>query len=306
MKRETLSGLEQERTEPAVLARSFVTQKLNPYNKDDPRYQPTPQEQIERYQKLTLDDVKSLYRDYIGASNGELAVVGDFDNDELLAGLGKIVGDFKSPKPYERLKWQSVDPVKTDETINTPDKANGVYFAILPVPMNDANGDYPALMMASDVLGGSAGSRLWARLREKEGFSYGTGSHLTARSLDASGTFMEFAAFNPQNGAKLKAAAREELRKMLSDGIKPAELETARSDFLRGRMMSRSEDGRLADLLTGQLYAGRTMHYEADLEDKVKALTPDEILAAAKKYIDPDKLTIVEAGDFEKGNTAKH
>ena len=305
MRRETLAGLEQERTEPTVLARSFITQKLNPYNKDDPRYQPTPAEQLERYQKLTLDDVKSLYRDYIGASNGELAVVGDFDTDELLTDISKIVGDWKSPKPYERLKWQSVDPVKADETINAPDKANGVYLAVLPVPMNDANGDYPALMMASDVLGGSAGSRLWARLREKEGFSYGTGAHLMARSLDASGTFMEYAAFNPQNGTKLKAAAAEELRKMLADGMKPAELETARSDFLRGRMMSRSEDARLADLLVGQLYAGRTMHYEADLEDKVKALSPDDVLAAAKKYIDPDKLTIVEAGDFQKASAPK-
>lgn len=306
MKRETLAGLEQARTEPAVLARTFIAQKLNPYNKDDPRYQPTLPEQLERFQALKLDDVKALYRDYLGASNGELAVVGDFDADELLAGVGKIVADWKSPKPYERLKWLSEDAVKTDETIETPDKANGIYFAVLPVPMSDADADYPALKMASDVLGGSAGSRLWARLREKEGFSYGTGAQLSARPLDASGTFMEYAAFNPQNGTKLKAAAAEELSKLLADGIKPAELETARSDFLRGRMMSRSEDGRLADLLAGQLYTGRTMHYEADLEDKVKALTPDEVLAAAKKYLDPAKLTIVEAGDFQKAAGEKH
>lgn len=62
--------------------------------------------------------------------------------------------------------------------------------------------------------------------------------------------------------------------------------------------MSRSQDSQLGSALARQLYAGRTMQYEADLEAKIKALTPEQVSAAAKKHIQPDKLVIITAGDF--------
>ena len=48
------------------------------------------------------------------------------------------------------------------------------------------------------------------------------------------------------------------------------------------------------------LYAGRTFAYEVDLEKKIGALPAEEVSAAFKKYIDPTKLVIVEAGEFKK------
>ena len=52
--------------------------------------------------------------------------------------------------------------------------------------------------------------------------------------------------------------------------------------------------------LSGSLFAGRTMQYQADLEQKIKELTPDAVNAAVRKHIDPRKFSSVTAGDFKK------
>ncbi len=74
--------------------------------------------------------------------------------------------------------------------------------------------------------------------------------------------------------------------------------------MLQEQEVSRANDGRLTDLLADNLYAGRTMKYYADLENKIKDQTPETVLAALKKYVDPKRLVIVVAGDFKEEQQA--
>ena len=60
-----------------------------------------------------------------------------------------------------------------------------------------------------------------------------------------------------------------------------------------------TNDAALAGLLSNLRHIGRTMSYEAELEKKIEALTPEQIQAALKKHIEPKGLVIVTAGDFE-------
>jgi zinc protease len=97
----------------------------------------------------------------------------------------------------------------------------------------------------------------------------------------------------------VKTAIREEVERLLRDGVTQDELEKAKQGFLQSRQVGRTTDGALASMLVGQSHAGRTMEYHADGEKKIAALTPDQVLAAVKKHFDPTKLVIVTAGDFE-------
>jgi zinc protease len=63
--------------------------------------------------------------------------------------------------------------------------------------------------------------------------------------------------------------------------------------------VGRSSDSALASTLSGLRHLDRTMAWQADLEKKIAALTPGEINAALRKHIDPKKLVVVAAGDFE-------
>ena len=54
--------------------------------------------------------------------------------------------------------------------------------------------------------------------------------------------------------------------------------------------------------MASYLFLDRSMQWDADLEKKVAALTPADVNAAVKRWIKPESISIVEAGDF-KGKT---
>jgi len=88
---------------------------VSPYDKDDVRYYPTVEEDIERANQMTLDQMKSLYSEYLGAQHGEVAVVGDFDAEECLEALQKIFADWTASKSYARLPKKNFPQVKWDK-----------------------------------------------------------------------------------------------------------------------------------------------------------------------------------------------
>ena len=72
---------------------------MNPYPKGDVRYTETFDESLASYKTATLEDAKRFYGDYFGASNAELAVVGDFDDAEIAKLAAELFGGWKSPPP---------------------------------------------------------------------------------------------------------------------------------------------------------------------------------------------------------------
>ena len=172
---------------------------------------------------------------------------------------------------------------------------------LLKSAIRDDNPDYPALVMGNYILGGGfLNSRLAVRIRQKEGLSYGVGSQFQASSIDQNGTFFAFAIYAPQNATKLEAAFKEEIARMLKDGFTAEELKDAKSGWMQSRQLSRAQDNELVERLRNYLFLDRTVAWDADLEKKVEALTPEQIVTAMRKYIDPAKISIVKAGDFTK------
>ena len=150
------------------------------------------------------------------------------------------------------------------------------------------------------MLGGDFNSRFTARVRQKEGLSYGINSGLSADVFDKSGSFNVFAIAAPENIAKVETAVKEELARALKDGFTADEVKIAKQGWLQSREVTRTEDFSIASSLRAYLYQGRTFTWDADLERKVQALTADQIVAALRRHIDPAKLTIMKAGDFAK------
>jgi zinc protease len=305
LRRQNLAALEQSRTEPASLVGNAIQRKLRPFAKDDVRYAPTIEEQIERTKGMTLEQVRLLYEQYLGAAHGEVTVVGDFDAEAVTPVLSKMLAEWSPKQPYERIKFPAPAALGAGEVvIPTPDKANANYGAAFTIPVSDAHEDYAALLMANRILGGSGTSRLWARVREKEGLSYGVRSYFSASALDPFGNLTLTAIVNPANMQKLKGVIGEEVRKFLEGGVTSEELEKAKESWLEQRSVQRSRDQALANMLAEHLYAGRTIRYEADLEQKVRSLTPDQVVATAKKYLDPGKMAVIAGGDFPGAGSA--
>src|SRR6185436_9316044 len=187
----------------------------------------------------------------------------------------------------------------SQHTIHTSDKANATFTAGLVFPMRDDDSDYAGLVMGNYILGsGTLSSRLGTRVRQKEGLSYGITSSVSVSSQDQRASFTISAIVNPQNLPRLQVCALEELDRLLSDGVTADELDKAREGYLQAMKVGRSSDGALAGSLNGLQHLDRTMLWEADLEKKISALTPEQVGAALKRHIDSKKLVTVSAGDF--------
>jgi len=301
LKQEALSGLEQGLTDPQALAQRKVARVLAPYPKDDPRYVPEIAEEMELLKGVTRDQVEALYGKFLNGENGELSIVGDFDPSEVLPSIESLLDGWKSGEKYVRIPRPTTKLDGGSERILTPDKKNAIYLAAIPFAMKDSDPEYPALAIGNYLLGGGAlSSRLGDRIRQKDGLSYTIQSQLQASSLDDNGLFRVFAISNPENSPKVQKAVVEEIEKLLKDGLLPGELEKAKQGWLQQQQVMRSNDAMLARLLGANLVTGRTMDFYAKQDAAIAKLTADDVLKALRKRIDPKKMFVTTAGDFEK------
>ena len=306
-RRQRLAMLEQISTRPQFLAMERVGRAMSPYPKGDVRYEPTLQDRIERYESIKMDQVKRLYDDFLGGANGEAAVVGDFDPDEVRPLLAAMLDGWAAKVPYKRIDNRAGTELPAiDETIQTPDMANAAYAAGLAIAMDAFDPDFPAMVIGNQVLGASAiDSRLGDRIRKKEGLSYSVGSSFSANPMDPVATFRVQAISNPQNVPTLKAIVREELELLLRDGITDEELADAKKKKLHSWHMQWTSDANLASSLASTLHSGHTMLYRAEHRKAVEALTAKQVVETMRKHLDLDRLSVVTAGDFEAKETEK-
>lgn len=299
-RKETLARLEQQLTEPMALAPIELRRRLTPVAASDVRYVKTIQERIDAVKTLKLDDIKGIYKKLVGASFSEGAIVGDFDANEVSSQLEGLFVNWKSGAPYERIAMPYREARPETVAIKTPDKANALFTLGMNLSIQDDHPDYPALFMANYIAGGSASSRLLDRIRQKEGLSYGVGSNLQVSPHEPSGTFTIGGIAAPENATKAVTCAREELEKLCKDGVSPEELDKARKGFLEDLKVGLSNDQVVTGMIARDLYLDRTMKFLQDRIEKIERLTPGQVTAAAQKYLSPDKLIVVCAGDLDK------
>ncbi len=301
LKEEELSYMEEGLSDPQGRAYNEFSRLLNPYPKDDVRYEPTLEEKIEDTKALNIEAVKAFWSEFYGGENATLSIVGDFDEDAILSKIEKQYSSWKSKTKYERITDPYLEIKAADKNIETPDKSNAMFFAGMPVKVNDEHQDYAAMVIGNYILGGGfLNSRLATRIRQEEGLSYGVGSWFNGSSQDDGGSFGAYAISAPENSAKVQAAFKEEIDKVVKDGFTQEELDAARKGWLQSQNVTRSQDNRLTGKLSSNLRLDRKMSWEKSLEEKISNLTIEEVNAAMNKHIDHNKMVYVKAGDFAK------
>ena len=180
------------------------------------------------------------------------------------------------------------------------DKASAVLIGNLPLELSDEHPDYPALEMAGYIMGGGfLSSRLGNRIRNEEGLSYSVGGNFSADPIDEVGSFFTFAMFAPENLDRLEDVLNEELVKAAEQGFTEEELESARIGFLQQKQLLRSDDGRLAGLLSSGLYLDRDLFFDAEREQRLAEVSLDEINQVVARWLQPGGLSYSIAGDFD-------
>lgn len=299
LRRQSLSGIEQQRREPGALASNTLARHGNPYPPGDVRHARTFDEMEQDVRGITLEKIKAFHKRFYGLSRAEFGAAGDVDVPALKAALQRGFGDWQGGEPYTRIP-DPIVPVKPERfMLSTPDKQNANFLARLDVPLADTDADYPALMMANYLLGAGGSSRLWKRIRETEGLSYDVRTGVSWNSQEPHSAWTGSAIFAPQNRAKVEASFNDELAKALKSGFTAQELAEGKNGLLSFRRLSRAQDGVLASALASNLHLGRTFEVSAKVDDALSKLTVEQVNEALRRYVKPSDLVVVFAGDFK-------
>jgi len=303
IKRQSKDLLEKSKTEPGALASRLLQRKLDPQPESNIRYIPTVEESMSRLEKTSIEDIRNLYSSTVGVGEAELVAVGDFDPAILQEKAKSILANWKAGVPYARIERAAKTTIKGEKVIiETPDKENAMFLTGFAFGMKDTDPDFAALEVADFILGGGTlSSRLGNRVRQKEGLAYGIRSFFNSEALDNSSRFQVMASCNPTKVANVDKAVFEELKLLIEKGIDPKEFSESQKALLAQWKIERSSDSRIAGILAENLSAKRNMNFYRNLEKQVETLTPQQVVDAFKKHIDPEKMITIWAGDFKKG-----
>ncbi|HEY6124004.1 MAG TPA: pitrilysin family protein [Steroidobacteraceae bacterium] len=300
LRTEWLASMEQQRSDPSALAFTAFQKHLKPYRADDIRYVESIDESIATTKAVTRDQLVKFHQAFFGAQPAQMAVVGDFDAEQIQKQVATLLGDWKNARPFKRVASEYFEVPAKEVIIETPDKAQAFFVAGMNLALRDDDPDYPALVIGNYLLGGGfLNSRLMTRIRGKDGLSYGVGSQLQGDNFDKSGLFLTYAIYAPQNLAKLQQAFNEEIARVLNEDFTREEVDAAKSGWLQGRGVSRAQDNELVGSLAHGMFVGRTLAWDAEFDKKVMAVDPAQIRAAFQRHLVPAKFTVVKAGDFK-------
>jgi zinc protease len=300
LQQQEIAAAEANKSEPLFLGRIELQRHLISYPPGHVLHVESLDERIENLKKVTLEDVRQYYAQFYGASSAKFVVSGQFDLPATQKLASELLGSWKSPSSFTRIpnSYQKVQAI--DFKIETPDKQNALLMAGMNVKLPDDDPDYPSVIIANYIFGGSGGSRLFKRIRDKEGLSYGVGSQFNVPQKDNGARFVVFGISNPQNAAKLEASLRDELARTVKDGFTAEEVAAAKKSWLDEQMVNRSQDRALLVALMQCERFDRTLKWQETLEARVTAVTPEQVSAAFRRYVDPATMSYVKAGDFKR------
>jgi zinc protease len=158
--------------------------------------------------------------------------------------------------------------------------------------------DYYPLQVGRLILGGGSSSRMFTNIREKEGFAYD--AHAEQSPNREAGTFAAVTQVRNEVVEPAMKAVIGELERMEKERVSPEELSNAKNLASGSFLLRMESQNALADQFVMMRNMGLPNAYLEKFTSRVRAVEPDQIQAAAKKYMSPDKAAIVVVGDASK------
>jgi len=299
LRRQALTAVQQQRDDPEAIVDNALARHGNPYPRGDVRHARSFDEIVEDVKAVQLPQLRDFHQRFYGASHAQFGAVGDFDAEAVRKALDQAFGQWKSPSPFARVPQPLYQPAPQRLVFNTPDKQNAVLGVQHRVPLNDLDPQYPSLLLANYILGSGGDSRLFKRIRERDGLSYGTWSFVNWSNFEPHSLWVAGAIYAPQNRDKVEQAFQQEVQRALGEGFTEQEVESGKQALLNFRRLSRAQDAQLAAALAGNLYLGRSFLLQQQVDEALKGLKAEQVNAVLRKHIAPNQFVIGVAGDFK-------
>lgn len=290
-RKERLTALTQWRDEPHTLASVMFNRTL--YGTSHPYGIPSVGNE-KSISSFTADDVKKFYAGYYVPGNTAIVVVGDVAPAALLTRLEKAFGGWKG-KSASLPPLPAIGQLK-DKTLVLVDKPGAPQTVIMigRIGVPRLTDDFYPIIVMNTILGGSFTSRLNQNLREKHGYTYGAGSRFEFRPLP--GPFVASASVQTAVTDKALTEFMNELKGMLAE-VPDEELTRAKNYLALGYPGDFQSVGQIAGQLEELVIYGLPDDTINKYIGRILAVTKQEVLRAAQKYINMENLAFIIVGD---------
>jgi zinc protease len=289
-RRQKLEEVKLERTSPGFLAGERLRKVLfgaHPYGTVSPS-----ESQVAAYQR---EDLLETYREFYTPENALLVMVGDFDSAAMTAGIEKVFGAWTGKKPTVSASAAPANP--RGRRVYLVDVPGAVQTQILVGchAITRKHPDWVNLGVTNSLYGGAFNSRLVMNIREDKGYTYSPRSGV--HPMRQHGYFSVSAAVRNDVVAASLTEIFYELDKLRSLPVPAGEFADAQN-YLSGMfsMGLATQSGLLSQLAT-IAFNELPDDYLETYRDKVRAMTPEDLLATARKYLDSANMQIVLVGD---------
>ena len=287
LKTAAITRLEAGLKDPGTVAANTSTLRFDNYPAGHPSKPRSLEQQLAETRAVSYADATRCITDLSGLSKVRLGIVGEFTAQDVQAIWKRVAQLPKARTPYERVRDVAA-PTTVDVapiTVAMPEKPNATIVGTALLPLTDEAADFPALRIAVKVLGGDADSRIWHRLREKEGLAYGAGVNLAGATFEPRSRLVVQASAASDKADAALSSLQDEVARALRDGFSEAEVTRAKSAWLQERKTSLRSEKAFAGSLAQGLYAGRDYAWLAQYDDKISRVSAAEVTAALRKYL---------------------
>ena len=243
---------------------------------------------------ITADDLRGFLGRALARNNLKISVVGDISAEVLGPLLDQTFGALPAKAAPENIPQAHI-PVEGRLIVVERSQPQSIVFFGGPGILLDDPDFFPAFVMNYILGGGGFSSRLMEEVREKRGLAYGVSTSFNP--YDYAGVFFGSVATENERIAKSLSVIKEEIARMRDGGVTDKELQDAKT-YLTGSFPLRFDsNARIANQLVGYQMTGRGIDYIDTRNDKIEAVTRDDIARVAARLLNPDDLTFVVVGE---------
>ncbi len=233
----------------------------------------------ETVSKITRDEIAAYYEQHYNAENTVVAVVGSFDEEELIAYMERV---FSGMRRGETVKVPNDISFSPCEMFESRDIAQNHLCIGYESVGRDMKLMY-TLSIVSVILGDGMSSRLYQRIREQRGLCY---SIYTFNSvIYDTGMFTIYAAYNPSSESEIRRRIDEVVNEFAENGATEDEFIRAKKQMITSVIMSfESSSSRMPYIARGELIYGRVLELD-ELIELVDDITLEEVNALAARIL---------------------
>ncbi len=263
-----------------------------------PNHQSGVPEWLQALKEAKLEEVKAFHRKYYGPAHLTLIFVGDVDAKLIQSEVGKAFAGWSGGVEAERTFRGELPPQAPPQKIAMKDKASVSVLLGMPTGLRYQDADSVALRVGTAILGSGFTGRLMSTVRDKEGLTYGIGAGV-ADDTFVGGSWTVNAAFAPGLLEKGITSTRREIEKWWKEGVTPAELAARKTNMIGSYQVGLSTTEGMGNAMLQTVNRGKPLSWLDDYPRMIQALTAEQVNAAIRRHVDPQKLVLVEAGTFE-------